>query len=482
MILLLGIGATFIAGDAQFLGIGYLNTSFKNSVAYGVSYDGMFVSGYAATTSILDEAVRWSELDGLIGLGTFEPDTSSSAYAISGIDTIAVGDSGNQTCYWTLPNGITEIPTGEWEPSKAFDISADGSTIVGSGGLDAGYFYVIGGSVVGVDPPIGWLTGGSAEGISADASVVVGYGRNATGRSEAYRKFVDFSIEALGTVPSGDPNSRGRDVSADGSVIVGDANGPQAFRWSEGTGMQPLGFRLNCLAVSADGEVMVGSERDLITEKYRAVVWIHGAMFDLRHYLLDNGAQGVFPELVLATDVSADGTVVVGRGVSEGFWCRIPRTLGPHSIRVNIQKPVFGSVTGGDRRSTFASDDQRLEITNGVVPSNSLSPVTWEIEGTAARLAPSKLEFKLEAQVSRSGLSQTIDLWNHQTQSWQTVDTRAATTTDQTVTIERTTDGTQFVRPQDGKVKARIRYKATGPGANSTWKARIDHARWTAHP
>ncbi|MBV6457325.1 MAG: hypothetical protein HONBIEJF_00433 [Fimbriimonadaceae bacterium] len=204
-------------------------------------------------------------------------------------------------------------------------------------------------------------------------------------------------------------------------------------------------------------------------------------------YLLANGVDISFTSLTSATGISGDGTWICGIGRASdgqyrGFVARLPRTLGPHSIRVNIQKPVFGSVSGGDRRSTFTSDDQRLEITNGVVPSNSLSPVTWEIEGTAARLTPSKLEFKLEAQVSRSGLSQTIDLWNHQTQSWQTVDTRAATMTDQTVTIERTTDATQFVRPQDGKVKARMRYKATAPGASSTWKARIDHARWTAHP
>ncbi|MBV6458717.1 MAG: hypothetical protein HONBIEJF_01855 [Fimbriimonadaceae bacterium] len=473
-----------VASSAEFIGVGQL-VGGESSSCFAISFDGGFCGGQATPGASILVPVIWSSGLGIVALIQGEPFDIGQCNGITSNGS-AVGYFNNDAFYYT-DMGFMLIPDGEFNARFAYDLSSDAQIVVGRGGTGAGWTWRPGELPQKIVPPATWQIGGSAEGISSDGSVIVGYGRNPQNKTEAYRLFSDFPFEPLGAPPAADPYSETEDCNADGSVVVGNAGGKQAFRWTESAGMQSIGFNLYCHAVSGDGEVMVGMELDFDLGEFVAVVWINGVKHDLRQYLIDNGAPNVFPYLEAAYDVSADGTMICGagkndQGIGEGFWCRIPRTLGPHSIRVNIQKPVFGSITAGDRRSTFTSDDQRLEITNGVVPSNSLSPVTWEIEGTAARLAPSKLEFKLEAQVSRSGLSQTIDLWNHQTQSWQTVDTRAATMTDQTVTIERTTDATQFVRPQDGKVKARIRYKATAPGASSTWKARIDHARWTAHP
>ena len=73
-----------------------------------------------------------------------------------------------------------------------------------------------------------------ALGISADGSVVVGYGYNANGNAEAFR-WVDGTMTGLGFLPCFTLQSIAKAISADGSVVVGYANDSfyngKAFRW-----------------------------------------------------------------------------------------------------------------------------------------------------------------------------------------------------------------------------------------------------------
>src|SRR5262245_17049665 len=83
---------------------------------------------------------------------------------------------------------------------------------------------------------LGDLPGGTFEShatdISGDGSVVVGYGRNATG-TDAFRWTRDAGMTALGAV--GADLQR---VSTDGSTVVGSAGGsnPFPFRWTQQSG------------------------------------------------------------------------------------------------------------------------------------------------------------------------------------------------------------------------------------------------------
>ena len=71
-------------------------------------------------------------------------------------------------------------------------------------------------------------------GVSADGSVVVGHGRNASASYEAFR-WVDGTMTGLGFLPSFTLQSIAKAISADGSVVVGYANDSfyngKAFRW-----------------------------------------------------------------------------------------------------------------------------------------------------------------------------------------------------------------------------------------------------------
>ncbi|HET6304990.1 MAG TPA: PEP-CTERM sorting domain-containing protein, partial [Myxococcota bacterium] len=100
-----------------------------------------------------------------------------------------------------------------------------------------------------------------AHAVSADGTVVVGYGTSPAGR-EAFRWTAATGMVALGDLPGGSSTSFGFGVSADGSVIVGrgsSASGPEAFRWTQAGGMLGLGdlpggaFGSIATDVSADG-------------------------------------------------------------------------------------------------------------------------------------------------------------------------------------------------------------------------------------
>jgi probable HAF family extracellular repeat protein len=176
--------------------------------------------------------------------------------------------------------------------------------------------------------PMGALPGdtqGSAEGISTDGKVIVGWSGSETAVfREAYRWSETTGIIGLGFLPGHD-RSVAYGASADGSVVVGwssrNAFPPpslQAFRWTATAGMSGLGTLpgdavSQAYRTSDDGKVVVG--RSAGGSRERAFRWT------LEDGMQDLGALDVYGSN--ASDLSADGTVVVGgsyrSGSSEAF-------------------------------------------------------------------------------------------------------------------------------------------------------------------
>lgn len=151
----------------------------------------------------------------------------------------------------------------------------------------------------------GEFVSSSANGVSADGTVVVGFLRIGTS-PQAFRWKPNEGVQLLGTL--GGTRSFANAVSADGRVVVGTAGTAdgvfRAFRWSEAEGMHALGSSEESVAigVSADGRVIVGGiihENDI----WDAFRWEHATGMEI---LTTRVSQGV------ALGVSADGNTVVG--------------------------------------------------------------------------------------------------------------------------------------------------------------------------
>ncbi len=233
--------------------------------------------------------------------------------------------------------GLGDFPGGTFE-SSALRVSADGSVVVGYGTSDSGkqaFRWTQSEDMV----SLGNLSDHSfkqsqARGVSADGSVIVGDGNPVGTGSDSNQGFRWTQNGGMVKVGSLDGSARyeALGVSADGSVVVGDG-GPQAFRWVQngsiaGLGVLPGRTNSRAIAVSADGLVVVGSSYNLPSwNKEEAFVWTQaGGMQGLGY--LPSGSTS-FPNAV-----SADGSVIVGTSSSSSGYAafRWTRDTGMVSI------------------------------------------------------------------------------------------------------------------------------------------------------
>ena len=157
-----------------------------------------------------------------------------------------------------------------------------------------------------------------ARGVSDDGSIVAG---NFSGGlfTEAQRWTQAAGFEDLGIISGGDRSSANA-VSGDGSTIVGFSAisptcCPKTFVFTDDNGMQLIGIVDNSdeensgSAVSYDGNTVVGRVRDFLgapSLRFIAYRWTESeGMVNLGFLPEDRHAR--------ATDVSSDGSVIVGR-------------------------------------------------------------------------------------------------------------------------------------------------------------------------
>jgi probable HAF family extracellular repeat protein len=154
------------------VGLGLLPGGFR-STAYAVSADGSVVVGQgesAAAPEAFGEAFRWTSSGGMVALGLLPGADNSIATAVSADGSVVVGVS------------ITMVPGGGGSmvgvPEAFIWDAAHGTrsleqVLTNDFGLDL----------------TGWTLGG-AEGISADGLTIVGTGGNPSGQGEAWITFI----------------------------------------------------------------------------------------------------------------------------------------------------------------------------------------------------------------------------------------------------------------------------------------------------
>ena len=164
-----------------------------------------------------------------------------------------------------------------------------------------------------------------------------------------------------------------RDLSADGSVVVGTMGHntrSMAYRWEDGD-VTPLGAiggtESAATGVSADGSVVVGYTGTLWDNKEQAFRWENGVMVGLG--TLDK-------ERSRACDVSADGSVVVGTVYADSpHWMPSEAFRWEDGVMVGL-----GTLGGEDSGAGGVSVDGSVVWGYSHISAGESEPFIWDAE------------------------------------------------------------------------------------------------------
>ena len=160
-----------------------------------------------------------------------------------------------------------------------------------------------------------------ANGADFDGNVIVGWQDGSTGfrQGAVWRD----GVQTLIFDSAGNPMSELGDVSSDGTWAVGNgpsSNGFVAYRWSEATGVLPLGPNLQpgdrsgATGISGDGSVIVGYSRPFGPATFgRGFIWSESTgMLNLNAVAAAQGISTGGVTLALPLAISADGLTIGG--------------------------------------------------------------------------------------------------------------------------------------------------------------------------
>ncbi len=263
-----------------------------------------------------------------------------------------------QGCYveMTMP---PDTATRDYQSQQAWDVSGDGSIVVGQ------VNYMDPTTNLGGNRQVIWNANNSitfldqhlppsyiVRGVSANGQWIVGEDQTLI---RAFRwRIGSAGPESLMMVPGAD-TSEATDVSADGNTVVG-ISGNRPFRWTSTGGIQNLGTLPGatiCISAecSADGNVVVGTFYTSIAFNYVHFMWT--AATGIRTVPVLPGTQNRI------TRVSSDGVFVLtadGYPAPGSLWNRVTDTLSaipqviPTYWEANDIEPSAGAMAITGRR------------------------------------------------------------------------------------------------------------------------------------
>lgn len=216
---------------------------------------------------------------------------------------------------------------------------------------------------------LGFIPGGYrslAFDVSADGSVVVGRANDSKDRQIGFRWTVETGMVGLAPFAGANQN-QAWGVSGDGVVAVGIA-GPGAARWTERFGLQPLvGLGPSAYAASFDGTVIVGGGPTRWTALTGAVPL---------GFLPSGSPFGI------AYDVSSDGNAVVGYAIArnamaEGFY------WSPSTLMIGMGQPPGGE---GQSVANSISADGEVAVGYMTSSPGFIRPFRWTLKGGMTEL------------------------------------------------------------------------------------------------
>lgn len=284
--------------------------TFLASFSSGTSADGQVAVGHDGFAND-SRAYRWIAADGASGLPMIDGAlrTFSAAQAVSADGQTIVG----QAARAPAANGFESSVATVWRTAPATNVKAlrqrehhyaETEATAALEAIDLGLFP---GGIISI-----------ANGVSANGSVVVGYGDakdpDPNFKFQVYQAFrwtQSTGFVGLGWIDAQNKASQAFGVSADGSVVVG-SDSFQAFRWTQAEGMVGIGkgpgaYAARAIAISADNSTIIGfNAYNAQNDNNHAFRWRAAESFvDL----------GILPgdSFSEARAVSSDGSIIVGQ-------------------------------------------------------------------------------------------------------------------------------------------------------------------------
>lgn len=220
-----------------YVGLGDLPGGVFHSQAFGISSDGSTVVGssYRGGPGGVpqERAFRWNS-GTMTDLGSVPANTYSAATKVSADGSVVIGTTETRGFRWTSATGMVEFAAAAgFTNPRLFGISGDGSVIVGNvqtaNGSEA-FRWTAAGGYVGLGDLAGGTFGSAAIAISADGSVITGSGRIVSGEAgfiwdaeHGMRDLRELLVNdfGLGDSLTGWKLTNPQALSADGTVVVG---------------------------------------------------------------------------------------------------------------------------------------------------------------------------------------------------------------------------------------------------------------------
>ena len=341
---LLGVTTVFVlpavAQKVSFQGLAQMPGAMRGAgtFANAISGDGSTIVGYAwvcrdgtTTCSSTDktEAFRWTAASKYLVLGDLGSSVGSMALTVSSNGSVIVGNAPKgQNSFgafrWTSATGMTALPVTLLYGNA---VTADGNMVVGGDN-----WWKISGRVGTFGPFPGNPDQTQAFGITGTEAAPIAVGAALKGSDtngatfHAFRWTPSGGLHDLGLTTGSESIAVG--ISADGSVIVGEARDAsgfwRAFRWTASTGMQEIGTlggpESVAYGANKDGSVIVGTSLTSgLSDSNDAFIWTaKSGMQSLRAVLQAQGVHSAdgWVQVTTAAGISATGTVITGFGLS----------------------------------------------------------------------------------------------------------------------------------------------------------------------
>lgn len=349
-----------------------------------------------------------------VGTGTITP------YPATGFATVNGGISADSSRFVaSMPEAVTNFDTAaywdgtQWitvgglgaqsgnSQSTAYELSSDGTTIVGLGWINAGTAHAFHYDIPsGTMTDLGSLGGRStrANGVNQDGTIVYGWDESPGFGNRRPAIWVNGAEQLLGTLDPLDPDNVGEawEGTPDGSVVVGGAwNGAQteAFRYENGM-MTGLGLKdptdpfdqTTAMAISDDGQIVAGNGGDPFFGIPYAWIWDSSAgLQDLGTYLTSLGAN-VTTSPTQVTGMSGDGSIICGIAggfpFTSGYIAMIDNTTTYCTGKVNSQGCTPFVVHSAGSPSVSSVDPYFISASDAINNKNGL--LFYGISGRAS--------------------------------------------------------------------------------------------------